>query len=111
MIDLEKPQESKVELYAVDGDKLCEWVAKKINSVRGWDLSKIDVYDYILNQRYGYDSNEIDIFQDLFELIIEEEDYCNGDNQNDIQEVVLMTIAEEFGGHFNINFLSMTAYM
>lgn len=106
---MKKPQEIKQEIYSVDGDKLCEWVANKLNDERGWDLLSLDVYNYIKEHRFG--KYDVELYQSFFELIIEDEDYCNADSPNDIREVVLMTIAEEFGGHFNIDFLSICAYL
>jgi hypothetical protein len=105
---MKKPIEERLNLHAVDGDKLCKYIAEKINEERGWGLQSYDIYEYVADHKFGID---VDMYQNLFELIIEEEDYCNGDNPNDIRETVLRFIVEEFGGHFNINFLSMCAYL
>jgi hypothetical protein len=97
--NMEKPEETEVELYAVDGDRLCVYVGEHL------EVDAFYVFDIIMEQKFG--SKDADGDSALFELIIEEEDYCDGEG---IYFNVLEFIAEEFGGHFNINFLSICAY-
>ena len=107
MIVLGKPQELFVKLYAVDGEELCEYVSSCFDDEC---VTESDVEEILRLQVYPelYHSELIIDLAGLHELIIEEEDYCNEDS---IESKILEFIAEEFGGHFNINFLSVCAYV
>lgn len=98
-----KPNELKVCVHAVNGEDLCDYVASHFK------IQDYKVFEIIRNHHFG-DSclGDLDLDGHLFELIIEEEDYCNDDG---LHYEVLEFIVDEFGGHFNINFLGLTAYM
>lgn len=97
---IQKPEFKQVVLDAVDGWEVCRYVAEKHG------IEEYDVFEIILAHHLGTPDGD---FNDaLIELIIEQETYCNDEGE---YYRVLETIVEEFGGHFNINFLSMCAYM
>ncbi|MGE6347881.1 hypothetical protein ACQKIY_25595 [Bacillus mycoides] len=99
-IIVNKPKLDVHQIQSFDGRSVCEYVAHKLNI----DIAIVEdtISEHMMvDKEYGLDGM-------LVELIIEEEEYCNDEGTYyDIKRV----IAEDFGGHININFLNSTAYM